>query len=41
VFGLIVVLLFEFWPADALSNTIPPSPNIARSTNTKTIFFLM
>jgi hypothetical protein len=39
--GFIVVLLFEFWPADALSNTIPPRPIMAKSARLKTIFFLM
>jgi hypothetical protein len=39
--GLIVVLLFEFWPAEALSNTIPPRPIMAKSAKLKTIFFLI
>jgi len=39
--GAIVVLLFEFWPAEALSNTIPPRPIIAISAKPRRTFFLM
>lgn len=41
MFGLIVVLLFVFCPAEALSNTIPPRPIVAKIARVNTIFFLM